>query len=82
MNQGGTLGAVLAKANKLAAAASTDASLNQMLPPSHGIEMRLSVQNSEQVANLSKEISRLQNLVSPGIVSFLQSYQRWYLSQY
>lgn len=52
------------KANKLAAAASTDASVNQLLPPSHGIEMRLSVQNSEQVANLSKEISRLQNLVS------------------
>ncbi|VDN05671.1 unnamed protein product [Thelazia callipaeda] len=61
-NQGGTLGAVLAKANKLAAASSTDASLNQLLPPSHGIEMRLSVQNSEQVASLSKEISRLQNL--------------------
>ncbi|KHN85669.1 hypothetical protein Tcan_14578 [Toxocara canis] len=60
--QGGTLGAVLAKANKLAAASSTDASLNQILPPSQGIEMRLSVQNSEQVANLSKEISRLQNL--------------------
>lgn len=52
------------KANKLAAAASTDASINQLLPPSHGIEMRLSIQNSEQVANLSKEISRLQNLVS------------------
>ncbi|VDK81905.1 unnamed protein product [Litomosoides sigmodontis] len=61
-NQGGTLGSVLIKANKLAAAASTDASVNQLLPPSHGIEMRLSVQNSEQVANLSKEISRLQNL--------------------
>ncbi|KAL3982060.1 Glioma tumor suppressor candidate region family protein [Acanthocheilonema viteae] len=61
-NQGGTLGSVLIKANKLAAAASTDASINQLLPPSHGIEMRLSVQNSEQVANLSKEISRLQNL--------------------
>lgn len=54
---------MLAKANKLAAASSTDASLNQILPPSQGIEMRLSVQNSEQVANLSKEISRLQNLV-------------------
>uniref|UniRef100_A0A915Q259 GLTSCR protein conserved domain-containing protein n=1 Tax=Setaria digitata TaxID=48799 RepID=A0A915Q259_9BILA len=62
ISQGGTLGSVLVKANKLAAAASTDASLNQLLPPSHGIEMRLSVQNSEQVANLSKEISRLQNL--------------------
>ncbi|EJW80291.1 hypothetical protein WUBG_08800, partial [Wuchereria bancrofti] len=61
-SQGGTLGSVLIKANKLAAAASTDASINQLLPPSHGIEMRLSVQNSEQVANLSKEISRLQNL--------------------
>ncbi|EJD73901.1 hypothetical protein LOAG_18709 [Loa loa] len=61
-NQGGTLGSVLIKANKLAAAASTDASINQLLPPSHGIEMRLSVQNSEQVANLSREISRLQNL--------------------
>ncbi|VDP15908.1 unnamed protein product, partial [Onchocerca flexuosa] len=62
ITQGGTLGSVLIKANKLAAAASTDASINQLLPPSHGIEMRLSVQNSEQVANLSKEISRLQNL--------------------
>ncbi|VDK61502.1 unnamed protein product [Onchocerca ochengi] len=62
ISQGGTLGSVLIKANKLAAAASTDASINQLLPPSHGIEMRLSVQNSEQVANLSKEISRLQNL--------------------
>ncbi|KAK6110316.1 Glioma tumor suppressor candidate region family protein [Brugia pahangi] len=61
-SQGGTLGSVLIKANKLAAAASTDASINQLLPPSHGIEMRLSVQNSEQVANLSKEISRLQSL--------------------
>lgn len=60
--QGGTLGAVLAKANKLAAASSTDASFNQILPPSQGIEMRLSLESSEEVANLSKEISRLQNL--------------------
>ncbi|VDK27295.1 unnamed protein product [Anisakis simplex] len=47
----------------MAAASSTDASLNQILPPSQGIEMRLSIQNSEQVANLSKEISHLQHLV-------------------
>ncbi|VDN19924.1 unnamed protein product [Gongylonema pulchrum] len=59
--QSSTVGAVLTKANKIAAAALTDTSVNQVLHPSHSIEMRLSVQNSELVANLSREITRLQN---------------------